>query len=208
MARGGHRESGALRRYRETVMTSIGLKPVWAGAHMRLDPYHMPQVISYASRDEDGDVVFTIDKRGATIHRQLENSGLPVTIAIPASLFRGVAARAMEDGEGVVTVTLELLHHDPSLSVPLLVADDLDDVAADWRAWAEAYNLPMMLIESDGIARTLEESVGAAVRVAKAQERRQGSSSRQRRPRFLMRRKQGALGMRLVIDGKEIIARD
>ena len=58
-------------------------------------------------------------------------------------------------------MTLELLHNDPMLSVPLLVADDLDDVAADWRAWADAYRLPMLLIESDGVARTLEESLGA-----------------------------------------------
>ena len=52
------------------------------------------------------------------------------------------------------------------LSVPLLVADDLEDVAADWRAWAEAYRLPMLLIEADGVARTLEESLGAAIKAA------------------------------------------
>lgn len=186
---------------------STGLKPVWAGQYMRLDPFHMPQIVSYALRDELGDVTFTVDQRGAVIHRVLEHSGLPVTVAIPARLFRGVAARAMEDETGTVTVTLELLHLDPTLSVPLLVANDLDDVAADWRAWAEAYGLPMMLIEADGIARTLEESLGAAIRVAKAQQRRQGKASRQRRPRFLVRRRQGTLGLRLVINGTEIIAR-
>ncbi|MGE0279725.1 MAG: DUF6101 family protein [Rhizobiaceae bacterium] len=186
---------------------STGLKPVWAGQHMRLDPFRMPQMVSYATRDDEGDVTFTVDHRGAVIHRILEQSGLPVTVAIPARLFRGVAARAMEDETGMVTVTLELLHQDPMLSVPLLVANDLDDVAADWRAWAEAYGLPMMLIEADGIARTLEESVGAAIKVAKAQQRRQGKASRQRRPRFLVRRKQGTLGLRLVINGAEIIAR-
>ena len=186
---------------------TTGLKPVWAGQHMRLDPFRMPQIVSYATRDSQGDVTFTIDQRGAVIHRILEQSGLPVTVAIPAPLFRGVAARAMEDETGNVTVTLELLHQDPMLSVPLLVADDLDDVAADWRAWAEAYGLPMMLIEADGSALTLEESVGAAVKIAKAQQRRQGNASRQRRPRFLARRKQGTLGLRLIINGQEIIAR-
>lgn len=187
---------------------NTGLKPVWAGRNMRLDPFRMPQKLTYCSRDDEGEITFTIDQRGAVIQRLLESSGLPVTIAIPARLFRGVAARALEDGDGNVTVTLELLHHDPALSVPLLVADDLDDVAADWRAWAEAYGLPMMLIEADGIARSLEESVGAAIKIAKAQQRRQGKSSRSRRPRFLVRRKQGTLGMRLVIGGKEIIARN
>jgi len=78
----------------------------------------------------------------------------------------------LEDSEGNVTVTLELLHNDPQLSVPLLVADDLDDVAADWRAWADAYRLPMLLIEADGIARTLEESLGAAIKALPPQDRR------------------------------------
>jgi len=185
---------------------STGLKPVWAGRNMRLDPFRLPQMVSYATRDDFGDVTFTIDHRGAVLRRLLEMSGLPVTIALPAQSFKGVAARALEDGSGTVTVTLELLHNDPMLCVPLLVADDLDDVAADWRAWAEAYRLPMLLIEADGVARTLEESLGAAIRTLPPQDRRQGRPTIKRRPRFLVRRKSGNLGFRLVIEGREIIA--
>jgi hypothetical protein len=184
-----------------------GLKPVWAGRNMRLDPFRLPQAVSYATRDEQGDVSFVIDKRGAVIRRVLKMSGLPVTVVLPARAFRGVAARAIEDNDGNVTVTLELLHNDPQLSVPLLVADDLDDVAADWRAWADQYRLPMLLIEADGVARTLEESLGA-VKTEPAKQRRKHRGSQPRRPRFLMRRKSGELGLRLIIDGEEIIARD
>lgn len=174
---------------------------------MRLDPFRLPQAFSYASRDELGDVTFTIDPRGATVRRVLEQSGLPVTVIVPATAFRGVAARAIEHSEGAVTVTLELLHNDPHLSVPLLVASDLDDVAADWRAWAEAYRLPMLLFEADGVARCLEETLGL-VRKGPPVERRKGRVSHQRRPRFLARRRTGDLGLRLVVDGQEIIARD
>ena len=187
---------------------NTGLKPVWAGRNMRLDPFRLPQMVSYATRDDYGDVVFTIDHRGAVIRRTLEMSGVPAIIALPANAFRGVAARAMEDPDGNVTLTMELLHNDPMLSVPLLVADDLDDVAADWRAWADAYRLPMLLIEADGVARTLEESLGAAIKALPPQERRKGRVSTTRRPRFLARRKAGNLGLRLVIDGQEIIARE
>lgn len=185
---------------------NTGLKPVWAGRGMRLDPFGLPQVVSYATRDEHGDVTFTIDQRGAIIRRLLSMSGLAATIVLPARAFRGVAARAMEDSEGNVTVTLELMHNDPFLSVPLLVAHDLDDVAADWRAWAEAYRLPMLLVEGDGVARPLEETLGA-VKTAPVQGRRQGRSTKVRRPRFLARRKEGDLGLRLVVGGEEIIAR-
>ena len=186
---------------------NTGLKPVWAGRNMRLDPFRLPQKVSYTTRDDLGDVTFTIDHRGAVIRRVLAQSGLPAAIALPARAFRGVAARAMEDENLNVTVTLELLHNDPMLSVPLLVADDLEDVAADWRAWADYYSLPMLLIEADGVARTLEESLGAAIKTMPPQERRKGRVSRMRRPRFLARRKSGELGVRLVINGEEIIAR-
>jgi hypothetical protein len=185
---------------------STGAKPVWAGSNMRLDPYHLPQAVSYAARDDFGDVSFTIDHRGAVIRRMLERSGLPVTIAMPAHAFRGVAARALEDGQGMVTVTLELHHDDPRLCVPLLVADDLDDVAADWRAWADAYRLPMMLFEADGVARRLDESAGIIRQEAPLPRRRRRASDK-KRPRFLARRKTGALGLRLVVNGEEIIAR-
>lgn len=173
---------------------------------MRLDPFRLPQAVSYATRDDHGDVTFTVDRRAVTVRRVLQNSGLPVTVVLPANAFRGVAACAMEEAGGAVTVTLELLHNDPLLSVPLLVARDLDDVAADWRAWAEAYSLPMLLVEADGVARSLEESLGQ-VKTGVPAERRQGRASTQRRPRFLARRKSGDLGLRLVVDGEEIIAR-
>lgn len=185
---------------------STRLKPVWAGSNMRLDPFRLPQMVSYATSDAYGDVEFTIDARGARIVRTLSKSGLPVTVALPANAFRGVAARAIEDETGQVTVTLELHHNDPMLTVPLLVASDLDDVAADWRAWADAYRLPMLLVEADGVARALDESIGP-VKVAPPLERRKGRVSAQRRPRFLARRKTGNLGLRLVVGGEEIIAR-
>ena len=114
-------------------------------------------------------MTFTIDQRGAVDAPHAgDERRCRRSVALPANAFRGVAARAMEDPDGNVTVTLELLHNDPMLSVPLLVADDLDDVAADWRAWAEAYRLPMLLIEADGVARTLEESLGAAIKALPA----------------------------------------
>lgn len=184
------------------------LKPIWAGSNMRLDPFRLPQAVSYATSDDFGDVSFTIEQRGATVRRILQMSGLPATVVLPANAFQGVAARAMEDAEGNVTVTLELLHRDPMLCVPLLVADNLEDVAADWRAWADAYRLPMLLIEADGIARTLEESLGEAIKALPAQDRRKRRVTPARRPRFLMRRKPGNMGLRLVINGEEIVARD
>lgn len=181
------------------MLNSTLLKPVWAGRPMRLDPDQLPQIACYASRSEPGDVTITIDRRGAVLRRKLARSGLPATIMLPAHVFRGVAARAIEDAEGEVTVTLELHHQDPSLCVPLLVAGDLMDVAADWRAWAEMFGLPMLLIEADGIARTLDESL----------DRRHGCQARKpipvSGPRLRIRPGSAVPGIRVLIQGVEII---
>lgn len=179
-------------------------KPIWAGQHLRLDPERLPQTVSYAASGSDAHVTFTLDTRGAVLRRQLTLSGLPLSVALPKNVFRGVAARAIEGENGDATVTLELLHTDPELSVPLLVAENLNDVAADWRLWAEIYGMPMLLIEKDGVARTLEESLDRAS-AALPRERRPRSQFANRRPRFLCRRNGGDLGMRLVVKGREII---
>ena len=67
---------------------STGLMPVWAGRTMRLDPFRLPQAVSYAAHDEHGEVTFTINHRGVTVRRMLERSGLPAAIALPAKVFR------------------------------------------------------------------------------------------------------------------------
>ncbi|WAP70744.1 DUF6101 family protein [Jiella pelagia] len=186
----------------QTAQTST--RPIWAGAPVRLDPQNCDLHQSFATFEEGREVTYRVDKRGAVIRRTLEGCGLPISVALPARAFRGVAARAMETAEGEVTVTLELYHDDQKCTVPLLVASDLFDVAADWRGWSDLFGLPMLMIEADGSVVALEETVGQ-VRTAAPAGRRSGPH-RQRRPRFLARRKPG-LGMRMVISGEEIIAR-
>ena len=187
-------------------MTNTVLKPVWAGFELRLNPGDFPQRVSYASRDEPDEVSVTLDSRGAVVKKRLSRSGLPLSIALPARAFKGVAARAIDHGNGTVTVTLELHHTDTQLCVPLLVAHNLDDIAADWRSWSEVYGLPMLMVEADGVARPLDD--GSAHQAATTPTRRRRHSQiADRRPRFLVRRSTGKLGIRMKIEGREIIAR-
>ncbi len=180
-------------------------KPEWASVPIRMDPALADRKQSY-ELVQDGEVVsYRVDRRGAVIRRSLEKSGIPVSIALAARSFRGIAARAMENGVGDITVTLELHHEDARMSVPLLVASDLYDVAADWRGWSELFQLPMLMVEADGNVTALEDTLGQ-VRRNEPVGRRHGSH-RGRRPRFLARRKPGGLGVRLMVQGEEIIAR-
>lgn len=173
---------------------------------LRLDPFQLPQTVS-CGYDEKGDPVsFTVYDKGVVARRVLQRSELPLSIMVGLSAYRGVAAEAKELENGRVEVTLKLLHDDPDLCVPLLVADNLDDIAADWNAWSEKLGLTMLLVEADGVARTLEESLGA-VKKSYPVERRAGRPTRARRPRFLARRRTGTLGVRLIVEGREIVAR-
>jgi len=187
-------------------MTNTVLKPVWAGFELRVDPDNFPQRVSYSMRDEPEEVSVTLDTRGAVVKKRLSKSGLPLSIALPSRAFKGVAARAIDHGDGTVTVTLELHHSDIALCVPLLVAHNLDDIAADWRAWSDLYGLPMMMVEADGVARPLDDG-SMQQNASSPSRRRRHSQIADRRPRFLVRRSTGKLGCRMKIEGREIIAR-
>lgn len=188
-------------------MTNTVLKPEWAAATLRLDPARFPQQVTYGVREGCSDVVITLDERGAVLKKTLNSSGLPLSFALPARAFKGVAARAIDHGDGQVTVTLELHHEDPALCIPLLVAHDLCDIAADWRNWSETYRIPMLMVEADGVARPLEDHIGGP-RPQDLRPRRRHSYFANRRPRFLVRRSTGKLGVAMKIEGKEIIARN
>ena len=188
-------------------MSNPVLKPAWAGTTLRLDPARFPQHVSYAMRGASGEVTITIDERGAILRKILPSSGLPLSIALPKRAFKGVAARAIDHGDGEVTVTLELHHDDADLCIPLLVAHDLNDIAADWRSWSEAYGIPMLMVEADGVARPLDEHLLMAG-AKPPKPRRHHSYFADRRPRFLVRRKSGTLGIRMKLEGREIFPLD
>jgi hypothetical protein len=65
----------------------------------------------------------------------------------------------------------------------------------------------MLMVEADGVARPLEDHIGGP-RPQDLRPRRRHSYFANRRPRFLVRRSTGKLGVAMKIEGKEIIARN
>ena len=176
-----------------TAAATAAIMPAWAnGETHRVDPRSEGKGEGVRGFTM-GDAAYRITERGAAVTRD------GVARPLPFAAFRGVAARAMEDADGTVTVTLELLHADEALSVPVLVARDLDDVAADWRAWAKRTGLPMLMVEGDGTVGTLDAAPRPATDAP--HERRRRAT---RRPRFLVRRSVG-LGLTMRIEGREMI---
>ena len=90
---------------------------------------------------------------------------------------------------------LILVHRDPSLSIPLCVSSDGQEIAAAWQMWSDIFALPQL--PQDKVCEP-------------AQRRRRHNAIRSRRPKFLVRRRGGdLLNPAGSYQGeREIVARD
>ncbi len=156
---------------RRQIATS-GINPAGSSCALRLDPLSLP--VSFDAHDvrADGGV------RKVELHRErvvLRRAvrGMRMAINVRVSDFRGVALRGVDDAQMLV-----LLHRDPSLTVPLCVSSDRDEIATAWRMWSEILALPQL---------PEDEACEPAAR------RRRHNAIRARRPKFLVRRRGGGL---------------
>ena len=175
-----------------------------SGRLFRLDPQTLPV---RGSARSGGAASFILDRDRAIVQRQ-RSGELPFTLTVPLETYRGVSAR-MEpmNADGQVRVFVELLHNDPALTLPLIVGDAPEEIAADWQAWGRALQLPLLVIGQDGsVSEPLSELGG--VFTAPPRPRRRHSFFAGRRPRFLTRRKTGRAAAVEVLAGREIIARN
>jgi hypothetical protein len=175
----------------------------------RLDPFTLP--VRYAATLGGGarrtEATILLDRDQAVVQR-LSPAGAPLTFRISVKTFDGVAVRMTPVGhDGAIEVTVELMHRDPALSLPLMIADDPADVAADWQAWGRTLGLPLLVVGQDGtVAAPIERLGGVTLQPPKP--RRRHSFFADRRPRFLARRKTGRAGVAEILAGREITAPD
>jgi hypothetical protein len=116
-------------------------------------------------------------------------SGMQMAINVRVSDFLGVALRGIDDAQMLV-----LVHRDPSLTIPLCVSSDREEIASAWQMWSDIFALPQL---------AEEKAHEPAAR------RRRHNAIRARRPKFLVRRRGGDfLNPANIHQGeREIIAR-
>ncbi len=116
--------------------------------------------------------------------------GMQMAVNIRVRDFLGVALRGIDDAQMLV-----LVHRDPSLTIPLWVSSDPDEIATAWQMWCDIFALPLL---PEDAARE------------PAARRRRHNAIRARRPKFLVRRRRGALldPANTHRGEREIIARD
>jgi hypothetical protein len=115
--------------------------------------------------------------------------GMRMAINVRVSDFRGIALRGIDDAQMLV-----LVHRDPSLTIPLGVSSDRDEISAAWRMWSDIFALPQL---------PADKACEPAAR------RRRRNAIRARRPKFLVRRRGGGPldTANVHRDEREIIAR-
>ena len=179
---------GETKAVRRQTATS-GINPAGSSRALRLDPLSLP--VSFDAHDARADGgVRRVELHPERVVLRRAVQGMRMAINLRVSDFRGVALRGSDD-----TRMLVLLHRDPSLTVPLYVSSDHDEIAAAWQTWSDILALPQLPEEASS---------------EPAPRRRRRNAIRTRRPKFLVRRRGGGpLDATNVHRGeREIIARN
>jgi hypothetical protein len=156
---------------------------------LRLDPLSLP--VSFDAHDTraDGGVRrIELHRERVVLRRALH--GMQMAVNLRVRDFLGIAIRGLDDAQMLV-----LAHRDPSLTIPLCVSSDPDEIASAWQMWSDIFALPQLPED-----QTREP----------APRRRRHNTIRTRRPKFLVRRRGGDLlnPANLHQGEREIIARD
>jgi len=170
---------------RQTAIS--GSNSAGSGRMPRLDPLSLPLSFNAHDTRADGGVrQVELHRERVVLRRAI--SGMRMAVNVRVSDFLGIALREVDDAQMLV-----LAHRDPSLTIPLCISQDRDEIADAWEMWSETFALPQL------------QDIG----YEPAPRRRRRNAIRTRRPRFLMRRKGGELLPCAAIHReREIIARD
>jgi hypothetical protein len=152
--------------------TASGIYPAGSSRALRLDPLCLPiSFDAYDTRADGGVRQVELHRERVVLRRAVH--GIRMAINVRVRDFLGVALRGIDDGQ-----MLALVHRDPSLTIPLYVGSDREEIASAWQMWSDIFALPQLPED-----RAREP----------AARRRRHNAIRARRPKFLVRRRPGDL---------------
>lgn len=189
-------------------MRSGGL-PAGSGRVLRLDPFALPARYDAADARADGlRKAVELHRERVVVRRAV--AGMRMAVNLPVSSFRGIALRMLPpEGEAQAAVALVLDHDDPSLTLPLFVSTETDELAAQWESWSQVLGVPRIVDDLEGGVRAPFASKTVTPFGEACERRRRRSALRSRRPSFLMRRRSGSnTPQRVHRNEREIIARN
>ena len=126
-----------MRAVRRQAATS-GINPAGSSRALRLDPLSLP--VSFNAQDSraDGGVrQIELHRERVVLRRAV--SGMRMAVNVRVRDFLGVGLRRIDDGQMIV--------HEPretSLTIPLCVSSDRDEIASAWQMWSDIFGLPQL----------------------------------------------------------------
>ena len=180
--------------------------PVQAEPAFRLNPFHLPACNDALTAGRPGmsSPAVYLDQSVAVVRRSV--GGKNLDIKVPIRRYQGIAISCTLDDPAAPHTELVLIHRDPALQVVLSSGADLNEMSADWQAWARQLGLPLLVRDDDGVLQPARTYLGT-LSVGTPRDRRPHAQFADRRPRFLVRRKTGSKAEQPVLKAREIIAR-
>jgi hypothetical protein len=177
-----------------------------SGRALRLDPCGLPVRFSASDAAADGRVRdVELHRERVVVRRSLR--GMRMALNMPVAAFAGISLRLESDEDGDVLAVV-LQHADPSLTLPLFLTSQADEAVAEWRAWSEVLDVPLLLAEQ--VDSAANARLGQIQIERPRPRRRRRSALKNRRPAILLRRGSGKVGRRTSVHRgeREIIARN
>lgn len=190
-----------------------GSLPVQPDPYVRIERPSAPGAwpVRFRDRDDGSDAgVRAVELHPDHIVLRRHVAGIPMRLNLRLASYQGVAVRLLDEESESEGVTLVLAHADPSLEVTLFAAPTPDDVVAEWRGWAGALGLPMLVTKLDGTIEAAYPMLGRLVIGRTIPRRRRRGALKHRRPTIFMRRAATRPGKTNVVHRGEceISARD
>jgi hypothetical protein len=177
-----------------------------SGRALRLDPCGLPVRFSASDAAADGRVRdVELHRERVVVRRSLH--GMRMALNMPVAAFAGISLRLESDEDGDMLAVV-LQHTDPSLTLPLFLTSQADEAVAEWRAWSEVLDVPLLLAEQGASAANAR--LGQIHIERPRPRRRRRSALKKRRPAIFLRRGFGKVTRRTPVHRgeREIIARN
>ncbi|MGO9942203.1 MAG: DUF6101 family protein [Rhodoblastus sp.] len=152
-------------------------------------------LIARDPRADGGQRQISIAADAIAIDRRV--AGVRMRLALPIRAFRGVSLAMVENAHGCFyRVTLD--HRDPDLTVTLAEARSENEIAPEWKAWAQFFQLPRLTLGLDQKMTVLDRSLGELA-LGAVQPRKRGWPLKQRRSKISAFRKAGPNGRVMAV---------
>ena len=118
-----------------------------SGRALRLDPSGLPVRFFAGDAAADGQVRdVELHRERVVMRRALR--GMRMALNMPVAAFDGVSLWLVPGEAGDEdALAVVLKHRDPTLTLPLFVTSRPDEALAEWRAWSQVLDVPLLLAD-------------------------------------------------------------